>query len=139
MCRISGLVAALVLIGLAGCAPATTQGVRDLGAERTYRFDSNEGYQKTYRTILDQARKCHQGGLITAQMVVQGDLYHDTMSGTISVALHGGLGVDTYQVIDVSAVEDNASHVIAHYSMGSVKKQGDLLKRWVTEKYPHCS
>src|SRR5690606_22264719 len=98
-----------------------------------------ENYQQVYRTILDQARKCHQGGMITAQTVVQGDLYHDIKSGTVSVALHGGFGVDTYQVIDIKSISENESKVLAYYSLGSVQKQGDLLKKWVTESYSDCS
>lgn len=124
---------------LAGCAPATMQGVRDLGPDKAYQFDVAQNYQQVYRTVLDQARKCHQAGMITAQMVVQGDLYHDTKSGTVSVALHGGLGVDTYQVIDMQAKGESVTSVKAHYSLGSVQKQGDLLKRWVIDKYPDCS
>lgn len=133
------LLAFLGVVVLAGCAPATLQGVRDMGPDRSYSFTAQQGYQDVYRTILTQSRKCHQTGMITAQMVVQGDLYHDTQSGTVSVALHGGLGVDTYQVIDIESAGEGRSNVKAHYSMGSVKKQGDLLKRWVIEKYPDCS
>src|SRR5690606_29081674 len=123
---------------LAGCAPATLQGVRDLGPEKAYSFTAPQNYQAVYRKTLDQARKCHQGGMITAQMVVQGDLYHDTKSGTVSVALHGGLGVDTYQVIDVAAIDDKSTSVKAFYSMGSVQKQGALLRKWVLEDYGAC-
>lgn len=130
------LPAALIL---AGCAPATMQGVRDLGPDKAYSFTAPQGYQAVYRDILEQVRKCHQGGMITAQMVVQGDLYHDTKSGSISVALHGGFGVDTYQVIDIAAIDDSSTSVTAHYSVGSVERQGELLRKWALEDYRACS
>ena len=38
-------------------------------------------------------------------------LFHDTKSGMITVALHGGLGVYTYQVIDVTALDDDQTRV----------------------------
>lgn len=127
------------VVALAGCAPATMQGVRDLGPQKTYSFVVDQGYQAVYRTVLSQARKCYQTGMITAQMVVQGDLYHDTKSGTVSVALHGGLGVDTYQVIDITADGNSKTTIKAHYATGSIQKYGDLLKRWVLEGYKDCS
>jgi hypothetical protein len=124
---------------MAGCAPTTAVGVREMGPERRYEFVAPENYQPVYRKILEQARKCHQTGLITAQMVVQGDLYHDTKSGTITVALHGGLGVDTYQVIDVAAIDEQQTRVVGHYSLGPVEKIGDTLKEWVLENSKECA
>src|SRR3990172_2414470 len=124
--------------GLYGCAPSTAAGVRAMGPERQFVFIAPENYQPVYRKVLDQARKCFQMGLITAQQVVQGDLYHDTRSGTITVALHGALGVDTYQVIDVSAIDDNKTRVIGHYSIGPVDKYGQILKEWVLENSTEC-
>lgn len=110
-----------------------------MGAERQVVFVTQENYQPVYRKILEQARKCYQTGLITAQMMVQGDLFHDTRSGTITVALHGGLGVDTYQVIDVFALDDTQTKVSAHYSIGSVEQQSQLLKQWVLESSKECT
>ena len=126
------------LVSLSGCAPSTAGGVREMGPERRFAFVAQENYQPVYRKILDQARKCWQTGMITAQMVVQGDLYHDTKSGTITVALHGGLGVDTYQVIDVSAIDEQQTKVVGHYSLGPVDKYGQALKEWVLENSKEC-
>lgn len=123
---------------LNGCAPSTAMGVRQMEQERQYVFVAPENYQPVYRKIIDQARKCYQTGMITAQMVVQGDLYHDTKSGTVTVALHGGLGVDTYQVIDVSAIDEKQTKVIGHYSLGPVAKYGQALKEWVLEDSTEC-
>ncbi|NYT38860.1 hypothetical protein ERD78_18910 [Allopusillimonas soli] len=130
------IVAALVLLG--GCAPATLDGVRNLGPESAYTFTAPENYQAVYRTVLKQSRKCHESGLITAQIVVHGDLYQDIKAGTVSVELHGGLGVDVYQVIDIKAVDDDSSRVLAHYSVGSPSQKGDLLKRWVLDGEAAC-
>lgn len=110
-----------------------------MGPERQLTFVAPENYQPVYRKVLEQARKCYQQGLITAQMVVQGDLFHDTKSGTITVALHGGLGVDTYQVIDVSAIDEKQTKVIGHYALGPVAQYGQTLKEWVLEKSEECS
>ena len=137
--RITG---ALVLlsagINLSGCAPSTAMGVRQMGPERQYAFTAQENYQPVYRKVLDQTRKCHQYGMITAQMMVQGDIFHDTKSGTVTVALHGGLGVDTYQVIDIKAIDDQQTRVIGHYSVGPVEKYGSTLKEWVLENSEEC-
>lgn len=127
-----------LVIALLGCAPATLDGVRKMGADRSYTFTAPQNYQQVYRTVLDQARKCYQTGMITAQMVVQGDLYHDIKSGTVSVALHGGLGVDTYQVIDISEAGENNTKIVGHYSLGSVRDYGSLLESWVLAGNKEC-
>ncbi len=43
--------------------------------------------------------------MISTQMNVQGDLYDDLKEGNITVALHGGLGVDTHLTIDTKQLK----------------------------------
>lgn len=138
MNRSAPLILALVSLALTGCAPSTAGGVRSMGPSRQVEFIAPENYQPVYRKTLEQARKCWQTGMITAQMMVQGDLYHDTKSGTITVALHAGYGVDTYQVIDITAIDEHSTKVVGHYSMGSVNKYGAILKQWVLENSTDC-
>lgn len=138
MNRIALLMLTLVSLTFSGCAPSTAGGVRAMGPSRQIELVAPENYQPVYRKTLDQARKCWQSGMITAQMVVQGDLYHDTKSGTITVALHGGFGVDTYQVIDISAIDEHSTKVVGHYSMGPVNQYGAILKQWVLENSTEC-
>ena len=128
-----------ILLSLQGCAPSTAGGVREMGPERRITFVAPENYQPVYRKILNQARKCWQTGLITAQVVVQGDLFHDTKSGTVTVALHGGFGVDTYQVVDVSELDERKTEVVGHYSIGPVGVYGQALKEWVLENSQDCA
>ena len=110
-----------------------------MGPDRRYSFTVQENYQPVYRKILAQERKCYQTGMITAQMVVQGDLYHDTKSGEITVALHGGAGVNTYQVIDIEAIDDMRTKVVGYYAVGPVEKYGRILKEWVLEDSKECA
>lgn len=109
-----------------------------MGPTRQVSFSVPENYQPVYRKVLSQARKCWQTGMITAQMVVQGDLFHDTQSGTITIALHGGFGVDTYQVIDISAIDERNTKIVGHYSLGPVDQYGRILKEWVLENSSEC-
>jgi len=132
------LLAITVSAFLSGCAPSTAGGVREMGPAHQYAFVSPENYQQVYRKVLNQARKCYQTGMITAQMVVQGDLFHDTKSGVITIALHGGLGVDTYQVIDLNAIDEKQTRVVGHFSTGPVEKYGQILKEWVLENSNEC-
>lgn len=125
-------------LSLSGCAPSTAGGVREMGPERQFTFVAPEGYQLVYRKILDQERKCWQATAIGGQMVVQGDLFSDTKSGTITLALHGAFGVDTYQVIDVSALSEQQTKVVGFYAAGPVNKYGLALKEWVLENSKEC-
>lgn len=138
MSPLTSLVIAAVAVSVSGCAPSTATGVREMGPARQYKFEAAENYQPVYRKVLAQARKCYQTGMVTAQMVVQGDLFHDIKSGVVTVALHGGLGVDTYQVIDINAVDENRTQIIAYYSLGPVEKYGGILKAWVLNNSHDC-
>jgi hypothetical protein len=109
---------------------------QEAAGKYTYQFDSN--YQQVYRTIVDRARACWQTGMITAQMVVQGDLYTDIRSGTISVALHGGFGVDTYLAIDIVAIGDARTVVHAYYAAQSWEPGARAVKAWVTGTSQEC-
>lgn len=128
----------LAILMLYGCAPTTAIGVREMGAERRVAFEAPANYQAVYRKVLDQSRKCWQSGMVTAQMVVTGDLYTDIRSGTITVAMHGALGVDTYQVIDISALDDTRSKVVGHYAAGPVEQFGHALRQWVLADATDC-
>jgi hypothetical protein len=102
----------ILLVALVtGCAPATFGELRKKPGGGEASFQATQNYASVYRTILTNARKCYQGGAITAQLIVQGDLYPDTKSGEITVALHGGLGVDTYLGIDIKAIDDGNTTV----------------------------
>ncbi len=136
MRKFSCMVVAALL--LAACAPSTAQGVRALGPGRATSFVSPEGYQAVYRKVLNQARNCYQTGLITAQMVVQGDIYTDTKSGTVTVALHGGLGVDTYQVYDITAIDDRQTKVVGYFTLGSTSEYSRQLWGWVMQNSTEC-
>lgn len=130
------LAAAAVAITLSGCAPATVQQLREQ-PKGQLTFQVAQNYQAVYRTILRSARKCHQGGLIAAQMVVQGDLYSDLQTGEVVVALHGAAGVDTHLGIDIKAVADNVTEVKV-YSAFSNLATSRAVQAWVEKNSDAC-
>ena len=119
-----------------GCAP-TSQALRE-NPKNSYEFLAEENYQSVYRKILPVARKCYQGGLITAQMVVQDELYHDIKSGSVSVALHGAFGVETYLTIDVLGL-NNSRTKISVFTSRNWKAVGDAVIEWVEDGSTKCS
>lgn len=110
-----------------------------MGDKRQVAFTAPENYQAVYRKVLDQSRKCWQSSGIAAQLMVQGDLFDDIRSGTVTVAMHGMYGVDTYQVIDITAIDDAQTKVVAHYALGSVEGYGRTLKGWVLQDETGCA
>ena len=108
----------IIAVGLmlvAGCAPSSSQGLKNKHCGKDV-FEVHENYQPAYRRILQKTRANYQTGMITAQMMVQGDIYTDTESGNVTVALHGGLGVDTYVTMDIAALSDTSTKVTAYYA-----------------------
>lgn len=109
-----------------------------MGEARQVSFIAPENYQAIYRRIIEMERKCWQSGLITAQMVVSGDLFHDIKTGTITTALHGGLGVDTYRVTDIVSIDENNTKITGFYAVGPAAQYGQILKEWVLNKSEEC-
>jgi hypothetical protein len=122
---------------IAGCAPATMQGLREQPGSQAAKFEVEQNYQAVYRTIVTNARKCWQTGMITAQMVVTADLYTDTKTGQISTALHGGLGVDTYLGIDIKALSDTRTEVTT-YGVSAWSKVAKVVEQWVKDGHTDC-
>lgn len=132
------LVIPLLFVFLSGCTPSTAGGVRDMGPDRRYSFTVPENYQPVYRKILSQERKCKQAGWIASQWVVQGDLYHDTKSGQITLELHGATGVNVYDVVDVEFIDDKNTRVTAYFPFGPAEKFGRIIQEWVLEDSKEC-
>lgn len=129
------LLAATAIAFLSACAPATVQGLRqEHAAHRTFEIERN--YQTVYRTILDRARKCHQGNYITAQMIVQGDLYTDRGTGHVSVAMHGAAGVNTFMAMDVAAVGEGRSKVDVYAAFGT--SSAGEVEEWLLDGSTDC-
>lgn len=127
----------LIALSSVACAPATIEGLRKDHAN-SYTFEVGENYQPIYRKILSTARKCYQTGMITAQMVVQGDLYHDIKSGNVTVALHGGFGVDTHMTIDISALNDEKTRIVVFNAISTWNSAGRAVREWVEENSTQC-
>lgn len=129
----------ILLVALVtGCAPATFGELRKKPGGGEASFQATQNYASVYRTILTNARKCYQGGAITAQLIVQGDLYPDTKSGEITVALHGGLGVDTYLGIDIKAIDDGNTTVKMYSALSSWSGSMKTIQAWVEGKSTAC-
>ena len=135
----SVLIAFIAVFTLEGCTPNTAGGVRALEATKKSTFIADENYQAVYRKILDMTRKCSEGGMITAQMIVKNDLYTDIQSGNISVELHGGLGVSVYTVTDVKAIAENKTEVTNHFASAGWMNRAPIIKKWALENYKECS
>ena len=139
--RSGGLAKTLAILGLSlvtyGCAPATLQGLRENPSGRS-KIEVAQNYQNVYRRVLTNARKCWQTGMITAQMVVTGDLYTDLKTGEISVALHGGLGVDTYLGIEMKAIDAERTEVQIYNALATWERSAKLVQQWVVGEHSEC-
>lgn len=135
--RMKNTIVVLFLCFVAGCAHSTAQGLREKHHGKII-FEVQENYQPVYRKIVTHARERFQGGLITAQMIVQGDLYTDIQSGNVTVALHSGwpVGVDTYMTIDIEALSENQTGITTYYAFGTWRKHAKLVEEWVRGKSP---
>lgn len=123
---------------LTACAAGTPQEAREMGPDRRYTFQVDADYQTVYRRILEAARPCYQTNLLTASMIVDGDLYPDARSGTVTVGMYGALGPSLYQVIDVRGLDGARSEVTAIFPVGPVDKRGEKVRGWAEAVATAC-
>lgn len=124
------LATALALASLTACAPATLTKLKE-ESTHVVEFRVAQNYQPVYRTVTENARACWQLGMITAQMVVQSDLFTDIRKGQVTVALHGGLGVSTYLGVDIDAISETESLVRVYANDGSWATRGERVRKWL--------
>lgn len=131
--------AALAATLLTSCAPSTAGGVREMTGNKV-EFSIPSNYQAVYRTVLEQSRKCHQAPTLdVSSMVVTGDLYADLSTGTVMTQMRSARGVDTFAVVDITAIDRATTRVVAHYAVWSPLVSGALLREWVLEGWTDCS
>lgn len=124
---------------LAGCATGSPQQLRnELAADRRYSFELDANYQQVYRRLVDVMRCRYTGNMISASMLVNSDLYTDTKTGTISVGMYGGLGAVIYEVIDLRALDNGGTGVVAIFPRGPVEKMGQQVKAWADGSDTQC-
>lgn len=97
-----------VILILTGCSAD----MYNIKSDRKYKteFLVNEGYQSSYRNILEQTRDCFTSPFIpflSARMTIDGDLYHDNQSGVIRVI---GDFYDWY-MINLDAVSETQTKI----------------------------
>jgi hypothetical protein len=109
-----------------------------------YAFNAPENYQSVYRKVLKQARSCYetyyQGGMATLIYTeVEGDIFHDIKSGTITVSFNTGYGQHTEKVIDISAIGETETKVEAYYQEGSDAPEFSvIITEWVINDSNEC-
>jgi len=114
------MIAALLCAGCAG----TPEGVRENPGAQPTRFTRDENYQAVYRRLLAQARKCWAEGPVEA------NLYQDTRTGEIAMALYGFMGGRTiFLVIDIAADGDK-TRVIATPNYSTWDRSAKRVQAW---------
>lgn len=121
---------AALALALASCAPATMQTLREQSAGQLS-FSIDQGYQQVYRTVLTNARRCFQANFVSAQVIVQGDLYPDLFAGEVTVAMHGAMGVDTYLGIDVKGGVAGSTAVKVYHAFGTWARRAEAVQGWL--------
>lgn len=120
----------LSLLLLAACAPAAVEDLRsDHAAKR--RVEVHDSYQNVYRTVLSQARRCWQ----STALIVQGDLFTDTKSGTVQVS--GEFGV--YLAVDVAPLDDKRSSVLVYNAFSTWEDHAATVVEWLRDGSRECA
>jgi hypothetical protein len=138
-CFFRTIISIFIFVIISACTPSTAGGVRALDASKQRSFDVEQNYQKVYRTLLEQMRYCDQANMLTANMQIDGDLYNDIKTGTISQTLVGIGYTNVYQVIDVKEISELNSNVKIFVSLGNPDIYANRIKGWIIDNKKDCS
>ena len=128
----------LLMLMLAGCAPTTLQGVRADASDRLT-FTVAQNYQEVYRRISGPMRSCFQsGGMLGPSVVVQADLFSESRKAEIAVAIIGVAGTMYPFVVDVTALSEKATRVVASNWAKGWAVAGAKVQRWAVDGTSAC-
>jgi len=116
------------LVSLVGCA-STPSDVRSSAYRSSFVVERN--YQATYRSLLERQQACEQANFIASQTLVEGQLYTDIQSGTITSAIHVPLYTQTTAVLDIKAMGEKSSEVTLTTQYDVVAKYVSRLQKWL--------
>jgi hypothetical protein len=127
------LITAGAFASLAGCATTPSE-LRNAGPDHQSQFVVQQGYQATYRALLERQRACEEIGLVTGAINVQGDLFTDIKSGTITTMGQTAIGNRAMTIIDLKAIDEVSTDVTVFNQEGAwyVARYKASLQRWLT-------
>lgn len=134
--------AVTIVISLAvlpACAPKNIKDLKGKNLNNKHEFIVNDNYQPVHRKLLDQAKECWSTYLLTAQYVVQNELYPDTKTATISSEFHSAFGTEVYKLIEIREISEKQTQVITYWHRGNSEKLGEIVKRWAINNSTSCS
>ena len=123
------IIAILAVVALAGCTTyATPAEVRSLAPETKFSFEVDAPYETVYRRIAETARACYQANMLTANQIVNADIYPESRSGSISAGMYG-IAAQVYWVIDIHSI-DNRTRVDGSVALGKPAPLRDKINAW---------
>jgi hypothetical protein len=117
-----------------GCA-STAQDMRTSAAHRT--LVVAQPYQAVYRKLVTNARNCWRATSLptTSHSDVSGDLYTDTRTAEITVAINGVVGAMTTLAVDIKALDDTRTQIDTY---AKVADYPNAIERWATTSSTEC-
>ena len=129
--------AVLLGLSLGACTTLTVDELRERPHSQST-FQVQQNYQRAYRTVLTNARKCWQQAVMTAQVVVTSDIYTDTRAGEISVGMQSATGNQTFFIIDIKAVDETKTEVRTLSGGRGWSPYEATVKEWLEIGHSDC-
>jgi hypothetical protein len=133
----------LLVLGLgffAGCS-SSEKLVRSHPVEEgtlRYEFVVEQDYQVVYRKLLKQGQACVSPGL-TAQMIVEGELFDDIKAADITVVLYGIFSQHPHLKVAIKSTEQDKTKVTVTNTLPRWDSYARAIKTWVVDGSTNCS
>lgn len=95
-----------------------------------------QNYQELYKRALEKSRECHEGGLLTAAIIADGQIYPDLKEAEISIYLMGGLGRQMQHTAKFKAIDNNTTDLMLYSYFHD--QYNDILQREFTGECISC-
>ena len=132
----------LLMTSIAALAACTSeQYLKDEVVEESvlkYDFVAEQNYQAVYRTILNQGQLCIKPGL-TAQMVIQGELFNELRSADVTVVLYGIFSRYPHLKVTIEAISRDTTKVSVTNTLPRWDSYAKAIKTWVDNGSTACT
>ena len=134
-----GALAVVVLVSvLSGCA--STVSVADLRTvnEGSAVVQARMTYEKAYRVVASESRRCFERTLPGATVTVRADLFSDSKSGEVSVAGSTLTSSIAELLFEIRAIDSSTSEIRMFYRKQSSQSVERAMRAWLEGNTTVC-
>ena len=127
-----------LVLGVSGCATSNFEDLKN-NPKKVERFEVAVPYQQAYGTIVREARRCFEMTGAGGAIRVTGEVFSDTKKAEVTLGRQTGIGNVADLAIDLRALGDSRTEIIAAYQRDSTAGIVRAMRAWLESNAKNCT